>query len=177
MPRTNRLLVTAAARAVLSLPPAALAASDYFLKIQGIEGESTDERHKGEIEILSWSLGASVVTASTQQRAAGKSCVQDIAFTKNVDLASPPLLANAVTGLNVPAATFTARKAGERAHEYLKIELKDVLVTSVSSGGSTGGIPVENVTLGFSSMTLKYEAQGPTGGPGKVVQVTIKGGC
>jgi type VI secretion system secreted protein Hcp len=164
------------AAGLASLAGSAMASVDYFLKIDGIDGESTDDRHKGEIEITSWS--ASAATAATTSGKSKGACIKDITFTKTLDKASPLLLANAVSGMNIPAATFVARKAGKDQQEYLKIELKDVIITSVQDAGSTGeSVPMESITLGFGSLNLQYKAQKPDGSLGDVVQTTVKGGC
>jgi type VI secretion system secreted protein Hcp len=164
------------AAGIVCLAPGALGAVDYFLKIDRIDGESTDDRHKGEIDITSWSASAAPSTA-----ASGKSkgaCLKDITFTKTLDKASPLLLANAVSGMNIPTATFVARKAGKEQLEYLKIELKDVIITSVQDAGSTGeSVPMESITLAFGSLNLQYKAQKPDGSIGDAVQATVKGGC
>jgi type VI secretion system secreted protein Hcp len=157
---------------------AASAAVDYFLKIDGIKGESFDKAHKGEIEVTSWSLGAThAAPTGPGARAAGKPCVSDIHFTKRVDIASPLLLANAVTGMVIPKATLVGRKAGGGQQEYLKIEMKDILVSSVSSGGPSGADPVEQFALSFSLLNLSYSLQDDTGKLGETVQTTIRGGC
>lgn len=156
---------------------AASAAVDYFLKIDGIKGESADKAHRGEIEITSWSLGAVREASGPGARAAAKPCVSDMNFTKRVDIASPLLLANAVTGLVIPKATLVGRKAGTTQQEYLKVEMKDVLVTSVSSGGSSGTEPVEQFSLSFANLNLSYSVPDDTGRLGDTVQTSIRGGC
>jgi len=167
---------TLATALVAFVVPQAQAAVDYFLKIDGIDGESTDDRHKGEIEITSWS--ASAATAATTSGKSKGACIKDITFTKTLDKASPLLLANAVSGMNIPAATFVARKAGKEQQEYLTIVLKDVIITSVQDAGATGeSVPMESITLGFGSLNLQYKAQKPDGSLGDVVQTTVKGGC
>ena len=94
-----------------------------------------------------------------------------------MDLASPLLLANAASGMPIRGATLVARKAGGDQQEFLKVELKDILVTSVQSGGSSGGDPTEQFTLSFGSMQMRYQAQDPKGGPGETVTTNFKGGC
>lgn len=154
--------------------PLAHASADYFLKIDGVDGESTDDRHRGEIEVLSWSVGASRDAATRN-----KPCVKDIGVTKVVDKATPLLFANAVSGMTIPNATLVARKnVGARAPlEYFVITLKDVVITAVQDAGGTGDTPVEQVSLGFGSLTIAYKPQNPDGSLGTAVQATVKGGC
>lgn len=57
--RVRAVRVTCIASAFALVPAAALAASaDYFLKIEGVDGESKDDKHKGQIETSSYSWGA-----------------------------------------------------------------------------------------------------------------------
>jgi type VI secretion system secreted protein Hcp len=165
----------AAAVAVTFATPLAHASVDYFLKIDGIDGESTDERHKGQIEVLSWSVGASRDATSKN-----KPCVRDITITKVLDKATPILFVNAVSGMTIPNATLVARKSAAGAaggQEYFVMTLKDVVVTSVQDGGSTEGTPVEQISLAFGSLTLQYKPQRDDGSLGPAVQSTVKGGC
>ena len=157
---------------------ASAAAVDYFLKIDGIDGESTDDKHKGEIVIESWSWGVSQSSASSAGGArAGKPCTAPMSFTKPVDKATPLLMANAVSGMVVPRAILIGRKAGEGQQEYLKYELKNVIVTSYQTGGSSSGAPVDQFSLNFATLTVEYKPQDPKGGLGSAVSATIQGGC
>ena len=160
----------------LSLPCAASAAVDYFLKIDGIDGESTDDKHKGEIAIESWSWGASSTTTAGGARA-GKACVSPMSFTKVVDKASPLLMANTVSGMVIPNAILIGRKAGKEQQEYLKIELKNVLVSSYQAAGSNASGQVDQFSLNFSSMSVEYKPQSPDGSVGAPVRATFQGGC
>jgi type VI secretion system secreted protein Hcp len=142
----------------LLLGTTTFAAVDMFLKIPGIDGESTDEKHKNEIDVLAWSWGGS--------SGPGKSvCVQDLSFTKYIDAATPGLIMNTVMGQVVPTATLVVRKAGEMPVEYLTLTMKNVTVSSYSTGGSGGEDRLtENVTLHFETLTGSYQKQDPKGG-------------
>lgn len=165
--------------AALATPGIAGAAVDYFLKIDGIDGESTDIRHKGEIEIESWSWGVSQSTAASGGGArAGKPCVAPMSFSKLVDKATPLLMANAASGMVIPRAILVGRKAGsEGPAEYLKYDLKNVYVTSYQSGGSSSSTPSDQFSLNFSSLTVSVRPQDDKGGLGTAVSATIQGGC
>jgi len=142
-------------------------ALDMFIKLQGIAGESADKTHKGEIEILAWSWGASQsgTTHSGTGGGAGKVNIQDISFTKYVDKASPTLFLNCANGKHIPSATLTVRKAGENPLEYLKLDLNEILVSSISTGGSGGEDRLtENITLNFAKMKMTYTPQNVKGG-------------
>jgi type VI secretion system secreted protein Hcp len=144
-------------------------AVDMFIKIGTLKGESRDSTHKGEIDVLSWSWGISNSgSAHTGGGAgAGKANVQDLSFTKYIDLSSPDLLLACCNGKHFPEATLIVRKAGEKPLEYLKIKLTQVLVTSVSTGGSGGEDRLtENVTINFSKVNVDYAEQTDKGGVG-----------
>jgi len=143
--------------------------ADMFIKIEDIKGESTDDKHKDAIEVLSWNWG--VTQAGTMHMGtgggAGKVHVQDLTFTKLVDKASPILIKYACSGKHVPSALLTVRKAGGTALEYVKITISDLLITSVSLGG-TGGVQLsETVTLNFSKVKFEYVPQKTAGGGGE----------
>ena len=128
-------------------------AVDMFLKLDGIEGESKDHKHKGEIELLSFSWGVSNsarACGATGGGGAGKVSVNDFTIVKRVDSVSPQLMQNCVTGKHISEGTITVRKAGEKPVEYLKIKLEEVLISSSQSGGGGATEPMEQVTLNFT---------------------------
>ena len=174
---SKKALRAAVLAAFLALPGAASAAAvDYFLKIDGVDGESTDAGHKGEIEIESWSWGVSSASGNASGRA-GKPCISSFNFTKRVDKASPTLMANAVSGMHFKSAIITVRKAGERQQEYLKYTLETVLVSSYQAGGSTSDLPVDQFSLNFAKLSVEYKVQKPDGSLGDPSTASFQGGC
>src|SRR5438094_711398 len=135
-----------------------MALVDYFLKIDGISGESTDDKHKGEIEVASFSWGVRQTTArATGGAGAGKATFQDFQFTKVSDKASPALFQKCATGEHIKQAVLTARKAGETQQEFLKVTLSDLLVSSYQSGGTATPSFIEITTpndVAFLSQNL-----------------------
>jgi type VI secretion system secreted protein Hcp len=142
-------------------------AVDMFLKINGIKGEAKDGKgHQDEIDVLAWSWGASNSGSAHVGggAGAGKVNVQDLSFTKYIDKSSPELFLACCNGKHLPDALLVVRKAGEEPLEYLKITLGDVLVTSVSTGGSGGEDRLtENVTLNFARVKVHYTEQDQKG--------------
>jgi len=141
------------------------AATDYLLELDGIKGESADERHKDSIEILSFSWGASqdAATAGT----AGKVSFQDFHFTTRVSKASPQLLVACATGKPIPKAKLFVRKSGtEQRQDYLVITLENVLVSSLKQSGpsapGTDTTPNEEVALYFDKATIDHTAEDGT---------------
>jgi type VI secretion system secreted protein Hcp len=145
-------------------------AVDLFLKLDGIEGESLDSKHPKEIECLAWSWGMSTSAhIGGSGVAAGKVNVQDFSVTKYIDKATPTLLLNVCNGSTIATAAFVARKQGGKSGpvEYLKISFKEILVTSVSTGGSGGEDKfTENVTFAFEEQETVYTEQTGTGAAG-----------
>lgn len=149
-------------------------AVDMFIKIGALEGEAKDKAHGKEIDVLAWSWGASNSGSAHigGGMGAGKVNVQDLSFTKYIDKSSPDLMLACCNGKHFPEAKLIVRKAGENPLEYLTITLKDVIVTSVSTGGSGGEDRLtENVTLNFAKVQLNYVEQTATGAPGAKPQM------
>lgn len=141
-------------------------AVDMFLKLSGIDGESTDKQHKGTIEVLSFSWGVSNATAraGTSKLSTGKTSVSDFAIMKYLDSASPRLFESCCSGEHHNEATLTLRKAGETQQEFYKIKLSDVLISSVAPAGSAGGDqPLEQVSFSFGQATIEAARLDPKG--------------
>ena len=135
-------------------------ASDIFAKLGDIKGESPDDKHKDEIEVLSFSWGVTSLSASgAPGTAAGKPVFQDLSITHNIDKASPLLLKACATGLHLKEATITHRKAGKGQQEYLIIKMNDVIITGVQHGGGGGQTGSEVVNLTFAKVDLEYRPQ------------------
>jgi type VI secretion system secreted protein Hcp len=137
-------------------------AVDMFIKIGALKGESKDKVHKEEIDVLAWSWGMSNSGSAHVGGGAGsgKVNVQDLSFTKYIDNSSPDLMLACCNGKHFDTALLTVRKAGEQPLEYLKIKLTEVLITSVSTGGSGGEDRLtENVTLSFAKVNVDYTEQ------------------
>lgn len=141
-----------------------MAAVDYFLKLDGIPGESADSKHKGELDIDSWSFSQSNTGtfAMGGGGGAGKVKMQDFTFTKKVDKAGPKLFQACATGEPIPNVVLTCRKAGKDQQEYLKITFGDVLISSyqITSPNEEGHIvPMETFALNFAKIEFDYKAQ------------------
>ena len=145
-----------------------MAGVDYFLKIDGIPGESTDSKHKDEIVLTSFSMGVSNAgsVSSGGGGGEGKASFHDFNFTHKFDKASPLLMLACATGKHIPTATMTARKAGKGGFEFLFIKMNDVLVTSSQAGGSGDDLPVEAVSLAFAKIEVDYKPQRANGSLG-----------
>jgi type VI secretion system secreted protein Hcp len=141
-------------------------AVDYFLQIDGISGESSDSKHKNEIqlEVFSWGETNSGGGPGGGGGGAGKVQMQDVAFTMTVNKASPRLLLACATGKHIKQAVLTARRAGKSQQEFLVFKFRDVIITSYQTGGSAqADVPFDQVSLGFSKIEMEYRPQKPDG--------------
>ncbi len=137
-------------------------AVDMFLKIDDIKGESVDDVHKDEIDILSWSWGMtqSGTTHSGPGAGSGKVSVGDLTFSHYVDKATPNLMKMCCNGQHFKEATLVVRKAGKTPLEYMKLIMEEGIISSVSNGGSGGEDRLTcNVTLNFSKFKSEYVPQ------------------
>ena len=144
-------------------------ALDMFINMgENIKGESADSVRgkKGDIDVLAWSWGMSQsgTTHMGKGGGAGKASFQDLSFTKYVDSATNALMTALAKGTHVPEVTLLVRKAGAGQVVYITVVLSEVLVTSVSTGGSGGEDRLtENVTLNFAKVKYSYSPQKPDG--------------
>jgi type VI secretion system secreted protein Hcp len=144
-------------------------AVDHFLKLEGIKGEAQDKTYKDEIDILAWSWGAtqSGTTHMGGGSGSGKAHFMDLTVNKFVDKSSPVLLQHLSTGKHISKGTLVVRKAaGENPLEYIKIEMKDIIVTSINSEGSDEERLFECVSLNFGEYKYVYTEQKPDGSKG-----------
>jgi type VI secretion system secreted protein Hcp len=150
-------------------------AVDYFLKIDGVQGESFDVKHKGEIQLESFSWGETSPGGAGPGggAGAGKVQMQDLVVTMVVSKASPKLMLSCATGKHYKEATLTARRTGKAQQEFLVFKFKDVVVTSYQTGGSAhGDAPIDQASLGFSTIELDYRPQKADGS----LDAAVKGG-
>jgi type VI secretion system secreted protein Hcp len=144
-----------------------MAQVDYFLKIEGVDGESKDDKHKGEIELASFSWGEtnSGTAGHGGGSGSGKVSPQDFHIVKRVDKASSKLFIACATGEHFSKATLVARKAGGEQQEYLKLTFEDLIVSSYQLGGAADSdvVPMDQVSLNFAKLEFSYKPQKPDG--------------
>jgi type VI secretion system secreted protein Hcp len=144
-----------------------MAMVDYFLKIDGIKGESQDSKHKDEIQLLSWSWAeeqAGKRDFSTGGGGIGRVRMEDFQFTMYSNVASPKLMLACATGDHIKQALLTCRKAGKEQQEYLKLTLSDVLVSSYkTNSGDSDNLPMDSFSLNFSRILIDYRKQDQNG--------------
>src|SRR5262249_16754998 len=125
-------------------------AIDVFLKIDGIEGESQDSKHKNEIDVISWSFGI-----TNPQR--GRTHLEDLQGVKVIDASSPLIFDAVCSGDHIKTAELTVRKAGKDAQDFYKIVMEEVLITRQTPATGTGdALPMEQVSLNFAKVEIHY---------------------
>jgi len=138
---------------------------DAFLKIEGIEGESLDDKPKNEIDVISFHWGI-----TNPER--GRTRLSEFQIVKSIDVATPAIFDAVCSGDHIKEAQFILRKAGADQQEYFKIRMEEVLITSQIPAGSTGGdaVPMEQVSFNFAKVEVEYRQQDPKGGFGDWVK-------
>jgi type VI secretion system secreted protein Hcp len=146
---------------------------DAFLKVDGIPSESTDSAHKEWIEVLSYSHGVSQpasATASSSGGAPGGRCHHsDFTIVKSLDKASPKLYEICCTGKPIKEVTLELCRAGGDKLKYLEVKMEEVIVSSVSPGGSGKGgddIPTETISFNYGKVKWTYTQQKRADGSG-----------
>lgn len=140
---------------------------DIFLKLTGISGESQDDEHQDEIEVLRWDWNVSQQSSmhSGSGGGSGKATVGDLNFDHYVDRSSPNLMKYCLIGKHIANATLVVRKAGGSPLEYLKITMDDVIVTLVAPAATESMDRVrEQVGLSFARVKQEYVIQNQQGG-------------
>jgi type VI secretion system secreted protein Hcp len=135
-------------------------AVDVFLKIKGIPGESADSKHKGEIDVISYSWGLS------HQRRRRSPTPEDFVIIKRSDASSPLLLEAACAGDTIDEALLTVSKAGGQQEEYLKITLEDCIISSYNTSSTSSEEPTESVSINFAKMEMEFRPQRADGSLG-----------
>ncbi len=134
---------------------------DFFLKIDGIPGESLDAAHKGEIEVDSWTFAATQGASITGSGlGAGQAEHGPFHFLMKFNKASPKLFLACVQGDHIKSAVLTCRKAGTTQQPYLQIVFTDFMITEYAAVGGAGHVlPSDQVALVYSKVEVIYHPQ------------------
>ncbi len=160
-----------AADAAVTVPHIAGAGvANYFLKLDGIAGESTAAQHRGEIEISSFSFGVS--NAGSPAGGVGKATPSSFSFLKTMDKSSPKLMLACCTGMHIQSGLLSVSRPIGTAQSFLKIDLSDILVSSYENSGG-GQVPSEAFSLNFLKIEISYWPESPKGVLGTPVTATF----
>lgn len=145
-------------------------ATDVYLQVEGIKGESTDDKHRGWIEIshATWSIYQPMAsTASTAGgMTTGRAEISTLTFQKLADLSSPILQQTCAMGKTIPKAKLEFMRADGNGQpiRYYEVEMDNVMISSITPDSGANGIIIEQVHFAFSKMKWKYTKQGVRGG-------------
>jgi type VI secretion system secreted protein Hcp len=142
-------------------------AAEYFLKIDGIPGESVKKNHVGEIELLTWSWGETQsggAVAGAGGASAGKANVEELRFSSLLDKSGPKLMIACASGTQLKAAGLSGN-SGSAQFEFLQIKLTDVIIASYEIGAvsATDARPTQQASLRFGKIGIEYRQQKPDG--------------
>jgi len=152
-------------------------AVDMFLKIKGdpYAGESSDKKHKAEIQVLSFSWGESNSgsAGSGGGGGSGKVNMQDFNFAMRTCKASPNLALACATGEHIPEAVLTVRKAGKEQQDFMIVTFTDILISSYQVGSSAGDeLPAEQISFNYAKIKISYSPQKADGTLDAAVEMT-----
>lgn len=149
-------------------------AVDYFLKLDGIQGESQDDKHKNEIQVLSWSWGASNVSSvsGTGGSGAGKVDMSDVSMMLNFDKSTPKFFKSICAGSHISTGTLSAIKAGTDGKPYLKVDFKEIFVTGLQMSAA-GEVPAVSLSFSYDEIKIDYSAQDEKGNVASTGPVTF----
>ncbi len=140
---------------------------DCFIKIDGIDGESTDEKHSGWSEVLLYDTGVSQTVSSTASSAGGASAeranFENFNITKELDKASPKLALACADGTHIDNIVLEVCRAGGDKVKFMEYKLTNCIICEVSHHGANG-IPLEIVSINFGKIEWSYTQQKRTGG-------------
>ncbi|BDC48260.1 type VI secretion protein [Bryobacterales bacterium F-183] len=144
-----------------------MASSDYLLKINGIDGESSQKGHEKWMELQSWSWGEtnSGSSGTGSGAGAGKVSMQDFSFVISYGISSPKLFLACASGEHIKDAELHIRKAGGDQQVFVTWKFYDVLISSYNTSGSGHGapLPTDSVSFNFTKIEMEYKPQKPDG--------------
>lgn len=141
---------------------------DAFLKIDGIEGESTDEKHQGWIEIKSCDNRITQKVSTTASSAGGASAerasFQDFCLTKELDKASPKLAIACAAGTHIDMIIIEFCRAGKEKVTFMKFELTNCIISDYRMIADGRSFPIEGLSINFGKINWVYVQQKREGG-------------
>ena len=147
-------------------------AFDAFIKIDGIEGESTDDKHNGWIEITSFDTGVTQRSSATASSVGGASTeradFRDFVITKELDKATPKLALACAAGTHIDNIVVEICRAGEQKVKYMEYKMTNCIISGVGESGSDAGeegsFPKETVSINYGKIKWSYVQQKRQGG-------------
>ena len=145
-------------------------AERWFLMLDGIAGESTDDRHRGEVDVTAWSFGVTHPATDTGTGVgSGRAVFDELHVEAPISAATPPLFTACASGRHLRTAVLTGVRVGGARQEFVTYSLEDVLVVAVRHGDAVDGVPTDAVALAFKRIRISYRPQRPDGSVGAAV--------
>jgi type VI secretion system secreted protein Hcp len=141
--------------------------SDAYLLIAGVSGESQAQGMTNNIELDSWSWGASnPASLGGKGLAAGKPSLSDFTCSFSLEASTYTIVQNLTKGTHVATATFTGRKTGGGGtpYNYLIITMTNCFITSFSTGGGSSGVPSATLSIAYEKIQYQYYTQDTSSG-------------
>ena len=147
-------------------------AERWFLKLDGMAGESTDDRHRGEIDVTAWSFAVSHPAAGPAGGGGGRSgrpVFDELHVEAPLSVATPPLFAACASGRHLRTAVLSGVRLAGESQEFSTCSLEDVSVVAARHGDTVDGVPTDAVALAFKRIRISYRPQQPDGAAGAAV--------
>lgn len=142
-------------------------AFDAFIKIDGIEGESTDSKHSGWIELTGCDMEINQTISETASSAGGagaeKADFSDFSFSKLVDKSTPKLAQACAAGTHFDKIVVELCRAGTEKIKFMEIRMAESIISHISLSAS-GEFPFESIGLNYGKIQWTYIKQNRQGG-------------
>jgi type VI secretion system secreted protein Hcp len=144
-------------------------AVDMYWKIDGVDGESTDDQHKGWTELQSISHGVTQPTSGasgTGGRTGGRADFEPFTGVKEIDKSTPDLNIKCAKGEHIPKVEVHLCEAAGDKHVFMKYTMENVIVQSVMPSCNAQDVkPMEIVSLLYGKLKWEYTELGDDGKP------------
>ncbi len=141
---------------------------DAFIHIDGIEGESSDARHAGWIEVKNFNLSVGQRVSNTASSAGGAGAERadftEFNFAKLLDLATPQLALACASGTHIDKIKVEICRAGGEKLKFMEYRFTNCLISALSSNSIDGEFPVDEVAINFGQIEWHYTRQNRSGG-------------
>lgn len=166
-------LVCTAALAALLIGAPTWAASNNFLKIDSINGESASKGHEKWIEIDDWNWGLRNTGpgVSGGVRSTGKAIFEDFSWSQQVDASVVPLFLGVADGKQFKDATLDVTRSNgqQTSASFFQMIFKEVTLSSLHTSGS-GADQQATASLAYEAVQLRYRPQDAKGGYGAWIE-------
>jgi type VI protein secretion system component Hcp len=141
--------------------------TDAFALIDGITGDSTNAQHRGEVDLTGVRAGL-LGGGAALCGATGKPQFGPIVVEKQIDRASVPLAARAITGTRIKTVRVVLSTTGSAPIRLLTYDLSDARVVSIRQV-KRGNTLTEEVAFDFTRIAYTFVPQNADGSAGAAI--------